>query len=113
MSVKLLREAVRGILIERSEIGPAVKALLQRIDDGPYHMMPVDEFTVDELRMLAVAQRAGLIKHLPASARFPERFVLSSGGSHATDTFDMNTYHDEKPLIRQARRGGYLKGMKW
>lgn len=108
-----IREAVRAILAEEIRLGPTVKALLQRVDDGPYHMLPVDEFSPDEMQMLDVAVRAGLVKRLPANARFPERFVLSGGGSHATGTFDMDTLHDERGEIRAARRAGTLKSKKW
>jgi len=45
--------------------------------------------------------------------RYPERYVVTSGGSHGTDTFKHDTFHDEKPAIRQARRDGTLKTKKW
>jgi len=113
MNDKILREAVCAFLIERYGVGPAVKALLQKVDDGPYHSMPVDELSADELAMLDVAARSGLVRRMPANARFPERFVLTGGGSHETGTFDMDTLHDERGEIRRARRDGTLKSKRW
>lgn len=48
-----------------------------------------------------------------AAHRYPERYVVTSGGSHAAGTFASDTFHDEKPEIRRARRDGTLKTKKW
>lgn len=45
--------------------------------------------------------------------RYPERYVVTAGGSHATDTFKMDTLSDERGEIRRARRAGTLKDKKW
>lgn len=45
--------------------------------------------------------------------RYPERYVVTSGGSHVAGTFKGDTFHDERPQIRAARRDGTLKTKKW
>lgn len=114
MNERELRAYVRSILTE--DVGvqadPTV-ALLQKIDDGPYHMTPVDALEDDELDAADKLVSRGYLKFLPASGRFPDRLVVTGGGSHKTGTFDMDTLHDEKPEIRRAQRNGTLKGMKW
>ncbi len=116
MNEKELRSYVRSVLTEDMGPGPqadSTVSLLQRVDDGPYHMLPVDELEGDELNAAETLVMRGLLRRLPASARFPERFVVTAGGSHKTGTFAMDTFHDEKPEIRRARRNGTLKGTKW
>ncbi len=113
MNEKILREAIRAILAEKTELALNTKALLQKIDDGPYHMTPVDELEGDEREAAEVLVMRGLLKHLPANSRFPERYVVSAAGSHATGTFDMDTFHDERPEIRRAQRNGTIKTKKW
>jgi hypothetical protein len=113
MKEEALRQLVRAIISERADIGAGAKMVLQKIDDGPYHMLPVDELDARELDMAEMLAMRGLVKRLPANARFPERFVLSSGGSHATGTFDGDTLHDERGQIYKARRQGTLKSLKF
>ncbi len=50
---------------------------------------------------------------LKSAHRYPERYVVTSGGSHGTDTFKHDTFHDERNAIRAARRDGTLKTKKW
>jgi hypothetical protein len=95
------------------DVGAGAKMVLQKIDAGPYHMLPVDELDPRELDMAEMLAMRGLVKRLPANARFPERFVLSAGGSHATGTFDSDTLRDEEGQIRRARRQGTMKSLKW
>ena len=83
------------------------------IDDGPYHSMPVDQLTPEEVKVASVLVTRGLLRRMPADRRMPERFVLTGAGSHGTKTFDHDTLHDEKPEIRSARRDGTLKTKKW
>lgn len=113
MKEHALREYVRAVLTEKFDLGAGAKMVLQKIDDGPYHMLPVDELDDRELDMAEMLAMRGLVKRLPANARFPERFVLSAGGSHATGTFDSDTLHDERGKIMRARRAGTLKTTEW
>lgn len=113
MNEKDLRAFVRAVLTERMDVGPGAKMVLQKVDDGPYHMLPVDELDARELDMAEMLVMRGLLKRLPANARFPERFVQSSAGSHAAGSFDMDKLHDERGDINRARRRGTLKFMKW
>jgi len=104
---KLLREAVRAALIERlsDSIEPDDKELLLKIDNSPYHMLPIDELeSDDEIDAVDRLAQMGLVRLMPADARFPERVVLTSGGSHATGTFDWDTLRDERPRHRGGMR---------
>ncbi len=89
------------------------KKLLQKIDNGPYHSMPVDELSPDELEAAEVLAMNRMLRRMPADRRFPERFVLTSTGSHKTGTFAVDKLHDEEGDIRRARRAGTLKTTKW
>jgi len=96
MDEQKLRGYVR-LVLERSMISPSdEKQLLQAIDDGPYHSMPVDQLGPDELEAAEALATKGLLRRMPADRRMPERFVLTGGGSHKTGTFAM-----DEPLPRR------------
>lgn len=113
MKDEALRQLVRSILLERYDADLSTKRLLQKIDDGPYHMLPVDELESHELEAAEVLAMRGLVKRLPANRRFPERFVVEPTGNHVKGDFDMDTLHDERGRIYKARRQGTLKSQKW
>jgi hypothetical protein len=96
-----LREYVRTVLDEELEPRASAKQILQMIDNGPYHSMPVDELTPDELEAAETLAMRGQLRRMPADRRFPERFVLTAGGSHATDTFASDTLRSELPRRRR------------
>lgn len=104
MKDNVLREYVRAVLSERQDANSVAKSVLQKIDDGPYHMLPVDELDDLELDVAETLVMKGLVKRLPANRRFPERFVLTAGGSHATGTFDMDTLSQERSRSRRPNR---------
>lgn len=104
MNENVLREAVRFILCEKEDLSFVQRTVLQKIDNGPYHMMPIDELDDLELNVADELVMRGLVKFLPASARFPERLVLSTNGSHALDTFVGDTLRDEEALIWKLKR---------
>ena len=91
---KLLRDYIVAALIFEGHLGeedvpPVAKELLLKIDNGPYHALPVTELS-DEDGELDVADALvgkGWLRRVPASKRFPEHFVLTSLGSHAIGTF--------------------------
>jgi hypothetical protein len=114
MDEKTIRSYVR-LVLERAVGGPGMtgKQFLQMIDDGPYHSMPVAELTPEEVEAAEKLVMRNLLRRMPANGRMPERFVLTSSGSHGTDTFAGDTLRDETPGIRSARRAGTLKTKKW
>ncbi len=44
----------------------------------------------------------------PIAHRYPERYVVTSGGSHGVNTF-IDTMHADREVTRRARRDGTLK----
>lgn len=101
MDERKLRGLIRVILEHAGASPYFLKQVLQKVDDGPYHMLPADELEDDELSAAEALVMRGRLKRLPATERFPERFVLSSAGSHETGTFDMDTWSEERPRRRR------------
>ena len=101
MDEQVLRKYVRTILEGAMSESMTDKQLLQKVDNGPFHSMPIDELSPEEVEAAETLTMRGLLRRMPATNRFPERFVLTAGGSHATGTFASDTLHDEKPRRRR------------
>ena len=113
MDERALRKLVRLVLEDVTRSSVTTKQFLQMVDNGPFHSMDVSKMTPEEVETAEVLCMRGLLRRMRANGHLPERFVLTSGGSHTTDTFVMDTFHDEEPSIRAARRTGTLKTKMW
>ncbi len=102
MDERDLRRAVRGLMLEA--LSPEGVKLLLKIDNGPYHMMPADEFDHADLPLLADLIKRKLVKHLQGNRRFPERFVLTDAGTHETGTFEWDTLSSERRSRQMTKR---------
>lgn len=101
-----LRRAIVCILLEDLDpFGPAM-TFLKKVDASDYHMVPMDSLTDNEVLSAERLVSQRLLRPMPADARFPDRYVVTSGGSHALQTFVGDTYHDEKK--RRRRTGSYF-----
>lgn len=83
---KLLESFVRETLMTETM---SVKDLLTTVDEGPYHMMPVEDLNDETVEALEKLTLRGLVRRLPANSRLPDRFVVTSAGSHVMGTFDV------------------------
>lgn len=102
-----MRAAVRAMLMEGTDLDDDLERLLLKIDNGPYHMMPLDELESDEeIDDADHLAELGLVKLLPADDRFPDRLVLTGAGSHAIGTFDFDTLRDERHKRGRAPKAG-------
>ncbi len=103
-----LRRAIALILIEDLDpFGPAI-GLLKRVDAGDYHMLPLDDLGDHEAAQADRLISRGLLRHVRADRRFPDRLVVTGAGSHALGTFASDTLHDEKRAAALAKRGSKL-----
>lgn len=57
-------------------------------DAGPMHARRAASVRGKRRILAAELCYAGLLRKLPASARFPARYVVTARGSHALGTFD-------------------------
>jgi len=69
-------------------ISPALRALLLRIENAPYHALPTHRANGrpnvtrrDVARLIAL----GLVRELPANGRFCARYVTTSKAAHGPD----------------------------
>lgn len=63
------------------------RRVLARIDRGFGHAMPVSRLTSRQLRVAERLAASGVLARMPARGRWPERYVVTSRGSHAWGTF--------------------------
>jgi hypothetical protein len=87
--MKIRLRELRAII--EASVSDDIRKLLLKIDSGDYHMAPVVNLSAIEIEDAEQLSMMGLLKHLPRSDRFPERFVLTPTGSHAIDTFKFST----------------------
>ncbi len=65
----------------------APRAIVLAIDSGPCHSRAVRSLSARQRREASRAALAGYLRLLPRKGRFPRRYVVTSFGSHAIDTF--------------------------
>jgi len=66
-------------------------AVLHKIEQGDYHMLPSENFSPKERAAVKALQARKFIRFKEADHRMPDRFVLTTTGSHAIDTFKFTT----------------------
>lgn len=101
---------LRTIIAEALKLSAPETALMQRVEAGDYHMLPVDQVTdPKELDVLETLVMKGMLRRLlakPGSEKlFPERWVVTSGGSHSLGTFG-NPDDDISNYYNKSRRRG-------
>ena len=102
-----IRRAIALILLEDLDPFGGAMALLRKADTSDYHMLPLDSLTDQERDQADRLAARGLLRRLPASSRFPDRYAVTSGGSHALGTFkgtEMWKDFDGNSLERPRRR---------
>lgn len=67
---------------------PTREDVLLRIEKSDYHFLPFDEVKPNERVIIKDLMREGLVKLLEPKGKFPERFVVTTKGSHALRTFN-------------------------
>lgn len=88
-----LRRFIRSILLE--DLAPTSNGMvvLKNVEAGDYHMLPSDYMSDADRDQADRLVRRGLLRWLPANERFPARYVVTSGGSHALGTFKGASMH--------------------
>jgi len=67
---------------------PTEESVMLRIEKSPYHFLPFDDVKVNERPVIKALMAKGLVRLMEPTGRFPERFVVTSKGSHALRTFN-------------------------
>lgn len=62
--------------------------LLLRVNATPGHYIASDEVSPEDEEVASELMKKYLLRLMPARGRWPERYVVTSGGSHAVGTFD-------------------------
>lgn len=83
------------------------KRVLRKVEAGFCHSFPSAKLGPREANTAALLAVRGLLKWMPARGRFPDRYVITGGGSWALGTFDSSDRHfheDAEQASREAQR---------
>lgn len=87
----LIRMAVRQALVEAvKRLDKQEHELVMRIDSMPYHYMPTSMVDPEDEDLLDSLESKGAVRRMPPKGRYPDRYVVTSLGSHASGMFDQS-----------------------
>lgn len=90
-----VRELVN--LTVRQAIAEAVKRLskaeldlVMKVDSTQYHYLPTSMVDPEDEDALDALEAKGMVRRMPPKGRYPDRYVVTSLGSHASGMFDQS-----------------------
>lgn len=79
-----------------------IRAIVLKVDAGAYHCRAVASLSKGQREAAKEAATHGWLRLLPKRGLFPRRYVVTSSGSHAIDTFAFDTLRSERRTTARA-----------